>query len=67
MAYVCFGRFRIIMISLLCIFLSLILVCVLYLTAIIMHYGTASAFIKEGGALMILALLLFTIGLVGYQ
>ena len=67
MADVCFGRFRIIMISLLCIFLSLILVCVLYLTAIIMHYGTASAFIKGSGALVILALLLFTIGLVGYQ
>ena len=32
-----------------------------------MHYGTASVFMKEGGALMIPALLLFTIGLVGYQ
>ena len=67
MADVCLGRFRIIMISLFCIFLSLSLVCVLYLTATITHYGTASAFIKEGGALVILALLLFTIGLVGYQ
>jgi peptide/histidine transporter 3/4 len=67
MADVCLGRFRVILISLLCIFLSLTLVCVVYLTAIIRHYETGSAFIKEGGTLVVLALLLFTIGLVGYQ
>ena len=67
MADICLGRFRVILISLVCILLSLTVVCVIYSTASISHYGTASAFIKGPGTLVILALVLFTIGLVGYQ
>ena len=67
MTDVCLGHFRIIQISLACILFSLILVCILYLTASINHYGTVSAFIQECGTFVILALTMFAIGLIGYQ
>ena len=67
MADVRLGCFRVIQISLACILFSLILVHILYLTAGINHYGTVSAFIKECGTFVILAPIMFTIGLIGYQ
>ena len=67
MADVWFGRFKVILISLICILLSLTLICLVYLTVSIIHYDTTSALIKGGGPVVILALILFIIGLVGYQ
>ena len=66
-ADVCCGRFKVIIASLICITLSLILLCLTTLIGYLKQYGTGSLLIKQEGTLIVLVLVLFTTGLIGYQ